>query len=156
MERVKKPGEARFSAGAAPYTEWFKAQDFPFSQDTAQRLKAAAANEAEVRAFISSRSTSSAKGRDISVATALEYMNRKSLPEPTPRAESEASDDAGYTKVRAGIYDLLGIEFDEDIQPVITKNGLLQLPDDQLAELKTLVEFLAAAYKEAVVARRTA
>lgn len=71
------------------------------------------------------------------------------------REKNEAIEDSGFVALRLGIYRLLGWQVDEDGKGAPTRNGLTQLPADQLAEVKTLVESLAAAYGEAVRARRT-
>jgi hypothetical protein len=60
----------------------------------------------------------------------------------------------GFEMFRAGAYNLLGWHVDDDGVGAATKNGLMELPDDELRQLRVLVEAIAQAYGEAVRARR--
>lgn len=70
------------------------------------------------------------------------------------RTEADVRENQGFTLLRLGIHKLLGWDVDEDGVGTVTRNELTQLPDDQLDELKGLVEALAGAYSEARKARR--
>lgn len=60
-----------------------------------------------------------------------------------------------YLLLRTGIYRLLGWQVDEDGVGHATKNELTALAEDQLTELKSLVESLASAFGAAVKERRS-
>jgi hypothetical protein len=58
-----------------------------------------------------------------------------------------------FEAFRRGAYGLLGWEFDDSGVGKATKNGMLTLPNDELAQTATLIKALAVAFNEARVAR---
>ncbi len=141
------------------FGKWLAEQEFPFSRNTAWRLREASKQEPAVREFIASRPVLDGVERNIaSVSYAHDLMLRKPKAEndETPIQRGEAPDERGFTLLRTGIHTLLGWQVAEDGSGEATQNGLLLLPTDQLAELKVLIEALAPAFKEAILARRSA
>jgi len=63
------------------------------------------------------------------------------------------AEDTNFDLFRKGIYGLLGWVNTDDYVGV-TKNDLLLLPNDELVQIRVLVEALGAAWKQAVDARR--
>ncbi len=68
--------------------------------------------------------------------------------------ERVTPEDKDFGKFRDGAYALLGIEPDDegDLRP--TRNGLLQLPGDELAVVRDIVAYMVTAYNDAREARR--
>ena len=134
---------------------WLKEQSFPFTPGTARLFRLAAEREDEVRGAITAfLGTGKEVGVVMGVKSLLGYL-KPTASEPK-RERDEATDDPGFSQVRAGIHALLGWVVDDEGEGEATKNGLLLLPNDQLVELKALVEALAKAYGEAARARRPA
>jgi hypothetical protein len=127
------------ASGGSPFGDWFRSQDFAFSQATAWRLRSAAEREPEVRAFITSQSKSNAGGADIGVATAIEYMNRK----PKTPEQAIAAHDARVTPVFAAF----------EKAATTMAEGMAQLPTDELTATARLIQRLAAVYGEVRSAR---
>lgn len=114
------------------FGEWFKSQDFPFSQQQARRLRYGAEHEAEVRAFIAA--TTSTRGPDMSVPTAVEYMKRRAkivaqLAEGT-YVEPTTSAYGAFEKAAKDLWD-----------------AMPQLPNDELAGVAQLVGSLVDRYQ---------
>lgn len=63
------------------------------------------------------------------------------------------AEDEGFDLFRQGAYLLLGWKTDNTGAGAPTKNGLLTLPTDELAQIATLVQHIVNAYKEARAAR---
>lgn len=62
-------------------------------------------------------------------------------------------EDPDFDTFRRGTYALLGWEIDETGKGHATRNGLMQLPNDELSQAARLIQALAAAYGEARSAR---
>ncbi len=131
---------------------WVAKQEFPFGRQQAWRLRWAGENEPEVRAFITAAATTSTRGPDMGVSTAVEYMKRK--PKEGWTKEQKAAEkelgqlsrtDSGFAAFRKGVFALLGYEVGEDGEGAFTKD-LSLLAADELVELAGLVKVVAAAY----------
>ena len=61
----------------------------------------------------------------------------------------ETAEDPGFGTLRAGAYYLLGWRVDDHGVGGPTKNGLLDLPEDELRQLAHLIQHLVTAYQEA-------
>lgn len=68
--------------------------------------------------------------------------------------EQPTDESPDFALFRRGAHALLGWKVDDDGAGHATANGLLQLPNDELLQLRSLVQALAVAYTEAVGARQ--
>lgn len=140
---------ARYSEGpgkvgkGSPFGDWFRAQNFPFSDVTAWRLRKGAEREEEVRAFISQVS-SVQPGRDLGVTTAMALID-KPADDRQPREAVKAlqelvgpdKETSAFTKFVAAVEAL----------------DLSQLPDDELIAVANYVKALAVTYNAERAAR---
>ena len=65
----------------------------------------------------------------------------------------ETPTDGHFEGLRRGVYGLLGWRIESDGRSSWTRNGMLTLPDDELAQMATFIRALADAYNEAKRAR---
>lgn len=117
----------------SPFGDWFRAQDFPFSMKTAQRLRVASEREPEVRALIAAKT-----GRDMGVNTAVALLlapPRKGTGEALPITDATPADPA-YDAIRTA-HRLL-----------VTEGGYANLHIDDLAKVAGFIKDLAAGYTE--------
>lgn len=78
------------------------------------------------------------------------YLASQSL---TKDATPEVPIDKGFDMFRAGVFHMLGWHVDDNGEGGPTRNDLLTLPQEELLQIKTLVQLLGEAYKEAVTKR---
>lgn len=141
--------DASGKQAGAPFTDWFKAQDFPFSMKTAYRLRTAAEREPEVRALIAAKT-----GRDIGVNSAVAQLLAPPKPSRIEAAlEATVPADPPFAKFRAGVYAVLGYAVGEDGVGSFTENAFLTMHIDDLAASAGFIKELAAAYNVAKQAR---
>jgi hypothetical protein len=60
----------------------------------------------------------------------------------------ETPEDKGFETFRAGVYYLLGWKVKDDGTGSFTKNGLMQLPDDELVQVSDLLRAMLVAYQD--------
>lgn len=136
--RLLSEARSQFEVGREDlqFGAWVAAQKFPFSRQQAWRLRWAAENETEVRAFIEASATTSTRGPDMGVSTAVEYMKRKPKPpaaEALPVTDTTPPDPA-YVAMRTA-HRLL-----------VEENGFATLHVDDMTKVALFIKALAAAY----------
>ena len=137
--------EARSLMPSDPeFGKWLAVQSFPFSRQTAHRLRQAAEREPEVRAFIASRSEQS--GKDISPTWAIQSLNVRA-------ANEDKVDPSSVKRVQQLFKDAEAEAQAEACTPAFaTFKGawagldLAQLPTEELVEFAGIVKEQVAAY----------
>lgn len=138
--RAMFPGKEQDKA----FSRWLKAQEFPFGQTQAWRLRSAAEREPEVRAYLAAHATRTGKpGPELGIAGAIVYMARDAK---TEREEKVDPVDPAYAALRTARNLILGNE-DEPTNAFVTMHL------DDLAKSAGFIKELAAAYTEAKAAR---
>lgn len=128
------------------YGRWLRSQFFPFSYETANRMRNAALREPEVREFIAGLSRSTDR-REISVTTAITYMNDGRVEGGRKKdvVGEPAQVDPNYAVIRAAYNKVLNPTPEGEAQG----NGFIGMHIDDLLRardmLKALVESWTAA-----------
>lgn len=140
-------GEARNTFPSdIEYGRWVEAQQFPFSRQTAYRLRWASEHEPEVRAYIADPAVG--HKADLGVSTAVDRMTAKPKPpsaEVIPVTDATPADPA-YASLRSAYRAIVGT----DETPT---NAFLTMHVDDLAKCASFIMGLAEAYKAAKSAR---
>lgn len=143
LDPLARTKDASGKQAGAPFSDWFKAQDFPFSMKTGYRLRVAAEREPEVRKLIAEKT-----GRDMGVNTAVAQLlaGPKAQPEGVEAGELIPVTDAtpahpAYAALRTA-HDL-----------IVNKGGFGTMHVDDLAKSAGFIKDIAAAYNAAKAER---
>lgn len=127
------------------YGHWFAEQDFQFGKTVARLLRAGADREDEVRLLLASRKSGS---RDISVQTAVEYMERAPAPSTPQNNGDEDVVDQNYAALRRA-FNLIGVVVNGEP----TGNAFLSMHVEDMAKSAGYIKVLAKLYNDAKAAR---
>lgn len=135
--------EARafFGEGDRFFGQWFAAQEFPFGQQVAWRLRYAAEHEDEVRELLSQPKPG---GKERSVDNAVRMLTAPEDDRQDPKAVKALQELVGPEK-ESSVY----VKF----MSAVSALDLSQLPDEELVSVAEVIKTLADAYNAERAAR---